>query len=363
MISIAAPVLSLIQAFTAALLFSLSTPFAKLLLGNVQPLTLTGFLYLGCGLGVICYRFIREGHLFTSAEPSLKWKDLPWLAGSILVGGVGAPFLLMSSLTTTPAATASLLLSFEAIATTLVASLFFHEAIGSKIWLAIILVTGAGLLLSLQPDGQWGISIGTVGILGACFLWGMDNNFTRQISMCDPLLIVATKGICAGFFSLFLSFLYRVPFPGWVSGMEAMGLGSVSYGFSIVLFIIALRGLGAARTTSLFSISPFLGSLLSFIIFFERPPMLFYVALPIIGIGSFLLIQENHLHRHIHDEIDHEHRHRHDEGHHNHPHSSVIFPSTSHSHLHHHVFLEHDHSHVPDIHHRHRHIDSWSGKE
>lgn len=289
-------------------------------------------------------------------EAPVSKADVPWLVGTVLSGGVAAPMVLLFSLRNTPAATASLLLNFEGVATTLIAALIFREAIGRRIWWAIACVTAASILLSWDVSGEWGISVGAVGVLGACILWGIDNNLTRNISAKDPISIITIKGLGAGSFALILALITRNPFPGPVTALGAMLLGSVSYGLSIILFIFAMRSLGAARTSALFGTAPFVGTLLSFLIFGEAPSMLFLVSLPMMILGAVLLLGEQHAHQHSHTPFQHDHRHTHHDDHHLHEHSpGEIPPGGSHSHLHQHRAMEHSHPHAPDIHHRHQH--------
>ena len=291
-----------------------------------------------------------------SSEASIAWTDLPWLIGAILTGGVVAPIILMFSLRDTPAATASLLLNFEGVATTLVAVLIFKEAIGRRIWLAIGIITAASIMLTWNPIGQRSFSLSAFGVLSACIFWGLDNNFTRNISAKDPLVITIIKGLCAGTFSLILALILKNSLPNPLIVVKAMLLGSISYGASIVLFIIALRNLGAARTGSFFAAAPFIGAVLSFLVFREIPNLRLLIAFVIMILGIILLFKENHGHQHTHLKIEHEHSHRHDDGHHLHPHDNEeICATIVHSHLHLHQSLEHTHDHTPDIHHRHRH--------
>lgn len=158
----------------------------------------------------------------------------------------------MFSLRSTPASTASLLLNFESVATTVIAVVAFTESIGKRIWFAVALITSASVLLTWDFTGEWGLSIGAVGVLLACILWGIDNNFTRNISDKDPLITVTIKGIGAGCFSMILAILTQSNFPGLKIILEAMFLGFFSYGLSIVLFIFAMRNLGASRTSAFF---------------------------------------------------------------------------------------------------------------
>jgi drug/metabolite transporter (DMT)-like permease len=345
---------SIIQALVAALLFGASAPLAKLLLGEVEPIPLAAFLYLGSGLGLLGVKlFQRIIRREAETEAKLERSDLGWLAGALLAGGVAAPITLLFSLKNTPAATASLLLNFEGVATALIAFFAFKEAVSRKAWWAVGLITLASVLLSINLKDNWGFSPGALGILAACVLWGVDNNFTRNISAKDPLAIVAIKGLGAGSFSLILSLVLGSGFPSWGAILEALVLGSLSYGASIVLFIHALRGMGAARTSALFGTAPIAGIILSVVIFRELPGWLFLAALPLMVVGAYLLVSDKHEHYHVHEMIIHDHAHTHTDGHHAHDHDGV--GDQRHSHAHSHTEIAHSHQHMPDSHHRHDH--------
>lgn len=344
----------IIQALLAALLFGASAPLAKTLLGEIAPIPLAAFLYLGSGIGLLGIKIVQNLVKRSSQhEAQVKKPDIIWLAGAILAGGVAAPITLLFSLNQTPAATASLLLNFEGVATTLLAALAFKESISGKAWRAIALITVASIILSINLSASWGFSAGALGIIAACFLWGLDNNFTRHISAKDPLAIVTIKGLAAGSFSLVLALILGNKLPGLASIAGAMLLGCLSYGLSIVLFIHAMRGLGAARTSALFGISPLAGMLLSFVIFREFPTWMFLIALPLMAVGTLLLLNEEHEHHHIHEMTIHEHAHSHDDDHHAHAHEGLN--RKKHSHIHKHDELIHQHDHMPDLHHRHIH--------
>ncbi len=344
--------ISILQALLAAALFGVSAPLAKVLLGEVAPIAMAALLYLGSGAGAGLLLLIQP----RNAEARLVRSDVPWLLGAVVAGGVIAPIALMFSLQVTPAATAALLLNFESIATTLIAGIVFHESIGRRAWQSVALISLSSILLSLTPDGGWGFSIGALGILGACILWGIDNTFTRNISAKNPLVIVMIKGLGAGSFSLLLGQIVRQPLPTLTLALGAMLLGALSYGVGITLYIHALRGLGAARTGALYSTAPFIGMLLSFVLFREAPTVQFLVAFVVMALGTWLLVNEKHEHRHEHPDITHEHRHRHDDQHHDHTHAPGTEISDGyHSHPHHHAVQNHQHPHAPDIHHRHGH--------
>jgi len=345
----------IIQAIVAAVLFGASTPLSKVLLEEIEPIPLAAFLYIGSGLfALLLLIFQHRKSSPDDVEAELRRSDIPWLTGALLAGGVAAPIVLLFSLLNTPASTASLLLNFECVATTLIAALVFLESIDRRIWFAIALLTLASILLTWNVASEWGVSFGVLGILGACILWGMDNNFTRNISAKNPLAIVAVKGLGAGCFSLILSNVLGNTFPSTNNIISAVLLGGLSYGLSIILFVRSLRDLGSTRTSAYFSTAPFFGAMLSLILFRENIDFRFIVSIVIMIIGIFLLVAEKHQHLHYHQTILHEHRHHHDDLHHIHT-QGEISHSSFHSHLHQHDEIEHNHDHAPDLHHRHLH--------
>ncbi len=271
----------------------------------------------------------------------------------MLAGGFLAPVLLMVSLASTPAATASLLLNTEAVFTALIAAAFFLEGIGRRVWAAIALITAAGMVLSLDPAGHLGLSLGALGVVGACALWGLDNNCSRQISSKDPFAIGTVKGLGAGLLSLPLALALGEAIPPLEVALPALLLGAVCYGASMICFILALRSLGAARTAGVFGLAPFIGAGIALVIAPVIPGWQFLVALPLMAAGALLIAREKHVHVHVHEPITHAHRHRHDL-HHRHAHEDGG-EAEVHAHVHTHELLEHAHAHTPDIHHRHRH--------
>ena len=345
---------AVVQALLAALLFGVSTPISKFFLGEIEPVPLVAFLYLGSGIGLAIFQIIQRDKQPENTEASLKRSDIGWLTGAVLTGGVIAPIILLFSLRDTPGAIASLLLNFEGVATTLIAASIFKEAVSRRAWLAIIVITAASILLSVMPDEGWGISLSAVGVLVACFFWGVDNNFTRNISSKNPVSIVMIKGFAAGTFSLFLAIILGNQLPDWTTIIKAMLLGSLSYGLSITLFIRAMRGLGAARTSALYGTAPLAGVTLSFVLLNESGSSLFLIALLLMIVGAVLLVYEEHHHSHMHEAVVHEHWHQHDDDHHLHHHDDLK-PVRAHSHEHKHDQQEHTHHHMPDIHHRHTH--------
>lgn len=66
-----------------------------------------------------------------------------------------------------------------------------------------------------------------------------------------------------------------------------MILGFIAYGLSIYFYIYAQRDLGAAKTSTYYAVSPFIGAGLSLVIFNEIPSAVFVVALLIMAAGTY----------------------------------------------------------------------------
>jgi drug/metabolite transporter (DMT)-like permease len=341
-------------AVVAAALFGAGVPLAKVLVAKVEAIPLAALLYLGSGAGLFLLQGIMSVAGRRSRESGIARSDLPWLAGATLAGGVLAPIALMMGLRGSPAATASLLLNLEGASTALLAAVLFREHLGGRTWAAVLLVTGAGMVLSWSPGGRIGLAPAALLVVAACVLWGLDNNLSRHISGKNPVSIAAVKGLVAGAFSLAVTLARGTALPDLRTSGLAMALGFASYGVSIALFIYAMRGLGAARTGALFATAPFIGAAVSFAIFRERLNLQFLIALPVMVAGAVLLLGEHHAHRHVHDRLEHEHRHRHDDRHHGHAHKPGS-EAIEHAHRHVHSPAEHEHPHLPDEHHRHGH--------
>lgn len=220
--------------------------------------------------------------------------------------------------------------------------------------MALFLITLGSILLSINSTDGWGLSLGALTVLAACFLWGLDNNLTRNISAKDPIMIVTIKGLGAGLFSIALAIAIGNDFPELSVIVIALFIGFLCYGLSLFLYIRALRGLGAARTGALFGTAPFSGGLLGLLIFHDSITIWLIVALPLLIFGTILMFKEAHEHSHKHTAESHEHRHAHDDRHHDHSHEGPE-PKYSHSHFHSHGEVKHEHHHMPDIHHRHEH--------
>ncbi len=278
-------------AILAAALYALNAPLSKLLLQNVPPTMMAGLLYLGAGIGMSFMGLIRQRTSFAGKECRLQKRDLPYTLGMIVLD-IAAPIFLMIGLTKTAAANASLLNNFEIVATSLIAMLFFKEKIGRQLWIAIGLITLSSILLSVEDASSFQFSIGSLFVLLACICWGLENNCTRCLSHSDPLEIVVVKGLCSGNGSIIIGLFIGEAFPTIRDIALILLLGFVAYGLSIYFYVYAQRDLGAAKTSAYYAIAPFIGVLLSFIIFREIPGLMFFIALIIMALGTWLINRE-----------------------------------------------------------------------
>jgi drug/metabolite transporter (DMT)-like permease len=337
-----------LAALGAALLFGVGTPAAKLLLEAASPWMLAGLLYLGSGAGLLVYRLAR------GARPvRLSGAETGWLAAGIASGGVLAPVLLMWGLARMPAADASLLLNAESVFTALIAWFVFKENFDRRIALGMLLIVAGAVLLSWPGQLRFGVVLPALAVVGACWLWALDNNLTRKVALVDASFIAMTKGLAAGATNVVLAWLAGAEMPVPAVVLAGALVGFASYGASLVLFVVGLRHLGAARTGAYFSTAPFAGALLALLLG-DALTLQLAVAGALMAAGVWLHLTERHSHTHRHEPVEHEHAHVHDD-HHRHDHSEPVPPETQHSHPHRHESLTHAHEHFPDAHHRHGH--------
>ena len=330
----------------AAALFGASAPAASVLAGDMPALVLAGLLYLGAALAVAPSVLRHRPHRGALAA---GWRPL---AVAVVFGGAIGPVLLVAGLARTSAATASLLLNFELVATVVLAATVFREHLGTRLLAATALVGIAGVILVWQP----GVAFDTGGafVIGACACWGLDNAVTSKIDQLAPEQITLTKGVVAGGANLILGLVVAAsPHLRAVEVLAALGIGALGYGASITLWVTGARDLGAARGQVVFAAAPFIGAAVAWVALGDSVTVSQLVAVPLAIGGVGLSLRSGHEHRHAHEPMVHEHDHRHDDGHHDHTHRPPV--AGRHSHRHEHEVLVHAHPHVPDLHHRHAH--------
>ena len=335
-------------ALTAAVLFGISTPLVQRFGASVGSFTTAALLYAGAAaIGALLRRSIER-------EAQVQRSDASPLALMALFGAVVGPVALAWGLQHTNGASASLMLTLEAVFTALLARLWYRETLDRRVASALLLLTLGGMALVFdRVEGAAHQVPGLLAVLVATAAWGVDNTLSRGVAERDPGQVVMFKAALGAGAATLIAIGLREPLPGLGPALALLAVGATGYGLSLRFYLLAQRAFGAARTASVFAFAPFVGAALAFLLG-ERSGSAWMVAGALLMVsGVALHLAERHGHEHAHEAMEHEHAHHHDDGHHGHPHD--MLPADTHSHPHRHEPLRHAHPHVPDEHHRHPH--------
>ena len=335
-------------ALLAAALFGISTPLLQTLGVGLGPFTTAALLYAGAAAVGALVRQPAE------AEAALRRSDVPRLALIAAFGAVLGPVALAWGLQRTSGASASLMLSLEALFTALLAHQLCRETMDRRVWTAMFLLFAGGVVLIADRGIAGGTQfLGLLAVLVATAAWGVDNTLSRALADRDPGQVVLAKSTLGAAATVGLSFLFGEPVPSAWRAAGLIAIGAAGYGLSLRLYLLAQRAFGAARTGSVFAFAPFIGAVAAWTLG-ERGITLWMLAGgALMLIGVLLHLAESHAHEHTHEPLAHEHAHTHDDGHHDHSHEAM--PNGPHNHWHEHPRVAHAHPHVPDLHHQHRH--------
>lgn len=329
----------------AAFFFGISTPLSKALINDLNPFLLAGLLYLGAGIGLSAYTLLRSGRII----PPLKTLKYKYIVGMIVFGGLLGPVLLLAAVKIAPAASVSIWLNMELVATAFLGHFIFKDHLDKRGWLSVVLSLSAGVLLSYS-GGIAGFTAGSLVAL-ACFSWGFDNHFSALIDDLSPVQSTIIKGLAAGTTNLLIGLALAGGAPALPVAGKALLVGFLCYGLSITFYISAAQKLGAVRSQLIFSVAPLFGVLLAVLALRESLSAAQIISGALLLVSVWLLLAEKHSHRHNHTEAEHTHKHGHGDLHHDH-HGA---PENTHTHPHKHSAVSHEHPHWPDLHHRHSH--------
>ena len=140
-------------ALASALLFGASTPFAKMLVETSNPQLLAGLLYLGAGVGLAIGQATRFILGFRNPEAPLRRADAPWMIAIVVFGGILGPLFLMLGLARTSAASGSLLLNLEGLATMAIAWVVYRENVDRRLLFGAAAILAGAVALSWQGQG------------------------------------------------------------------------------------------------------------------------------------------------------------------------------------------------------------------
>ena len=342
--------LAIITGILSGFLFGVATPFSKLLLANLNSFQLAGLLYLGAGLAMFPSIFKKGSNLKLLFQSGSKAKT----SGIIFFGGFMGPLLLLAGLKMANAASVSIWLNMELVATAVLGVLIFKDALDRNTWIGVFLTILAGIITSFG-EGFSGITSGLL-ITAACICWGIDNHLTAITDGASPQTVTFVKGIVAGSVNLSIGLLIATQPIQFGSIAPAMLVGVFSYGFSIVLYVTSAQNIGATRSQILFSTAPLWGVILSYIFYRESFEWVHVISIILLALAVIVTNVLTHQHLHTHTAMQHIHYHQHSDVHHNHKHDGETIPGNKwHSHLHTHEAITHEHPHDPDLHHRHTH--------
>ena len=341
---------SIITGILSGLLFGVATPFSKLLLEGLNSFQLAGLLYLGAALAMFPYIFRKDSNIKLLFRTGNRSKTL----GIIFFGGLIAPLLLLAGLKTANAASVSIWLNMELVATAIIGVLIFKDRLDRNTWIGVSLTLMAGLISSFG-QGSAGIASALL-ITAACICWALDNHLTALTDGASPQTVTFIKGIVAGSVNFLIGCLISSESVKFGNISLALAVGVFSYGVSIVLYVISSQNVGATRGQILFSTAPLWGVIFSYLLFSDSFLWVHVISIALLAFAILMIYRSTHSHLHTHPATVHIHYHQHNESHHFHSHENAnISKGKWHLHEHTHESLEHGHPHYPDLHHRHKH--------
>ena len=337
----------------SALLFGVTAPVVQRLGEGVGPFTTATLLYAGAFL------FAAVASIGSAPEgPAPAGKTWGRLALVALAGAVAAPVALAFGLQRASGVSASLLLNLESVFTLALGVAVHKEHLGRRVLAASALTTAGGVLLVAGRAGGGSAELsGLCAVAAATLFWALDNTLSRPLADLDTLGVVGRKSLLGALLSGAIGLSTRETLPAALPALGLVAAGTLGYGASLRLYLLAQRRLGSARTASVFALAPFAGALAAAIMGQPIGGALALGGAALLLAGLALHVTEGHDHPHSHPALEHEHEHRHDDGHHDHDHEDPPPPGQAHTHPHRHEAQRHAHPHTPDIHHRHDHED------
>lgn len=338
-------------ALLAAALFGISTPMVQRLGAGLGAFTTAALLYAGAAVvGALSLRTPTH-------EARLQRSDAWRLIAMAGVGAALGPVALAWGLQHTSGASASLMLTLEALFTATLAWWLYSETMDRRVWAAMLLLLAGGMALVMDQGLQGGTQLlGLLAVLLATVAWGVDNTLSRGLAERDPSQVVMAKASLGAAATACLAMLWGEPLSPLAAALGLFAVGATGYGLSLRFYLLAQRAFGAARTGSVFAFAPFIGAAVAFGFGERSAGWLMLLGGLLMLAGVLLHLAESHGHEHTHEPMEHEHAHRHDDGHHSHVHD--VMPKGSHSHKHTHEPVIHAHPHAPDVHHQRVHRTS-----
>ena len=271
-------------------LFGSVFTLAKIPLASIDPLALSAIVYIISGLALL--PFAKASFRMGSRNNYLL------LLAITLLGAVAAPILLLYGLAQTDASDASILANGEVLFTIILSSVFFGEKPHGRLGMFAVALVIVGLFIATTDlklsSTILQLNTGNLLILGAMFMWAIDNNISRRLTtIIDPARIAMVKSLLGGLVILAIA----LAFGKWndivsirpdlwliIIGMSASGFGG-----ALLLFLQGIKRIGTVKTMSVFSLVPVFGIVIAAIALGESISYFQMVATGLIICGILLI--------------------------------------------------------------------------
>ncbi|MDO9201607.1 MAG: DMT family transporter, partial [Hydrogenophaga sp.] len=208
-------------ALLAATLFGLSTPLVQRFGEGLGPFSTAALLYAGAALVALLQ---RRG---AGVEAPLRRSDAPRLLAMVAAGAVIGPVALAWGLQRTSGASASLLLTLEAVFTAVLAWRWYGEVLDGRVKTAVALLLAGGALLVLDQGlaGQVQL-LGLLAVAVATVAWGVDNTLSRGVAERDPGQVVLVKAALGASVTTALALAWGEPWPALLPALALLAVGA-----------------------------------------------------------------------------------------------------------------------------------------
>lgn len=238
--------------------------FGKFYLADLDPIVAAGFANLMAGLVV----------LPLAPKVTFKGADRNRLLVIAALGAALGPVLYWVGLLQTSGSEAAMLMNVETVFTMTLAVAVLRERAGRQevACVAGIVVGAVVLSTNLGVGMQASHLIGNLLLIGGTAAWAVDNNISTGLSRRhSPAAVAAWKNIVGASFvvaavALLGADLSKVP-PHLLGLFLAGGVGT---GVSLTMFYLALRHIGAYRTSAVFGLGGVFGAVAAYAVLGER---------------------------------------------------------------------------------------------
>ncbi len=279
----------------AAVCASIYQPYSSILSDDDFSIYIYGaFSYLGSC--VFCIVFFIVNMLMTrkKKEERMLLSSFKDYLFTILSGfsTVGANLFLLTAMRFARASDVSLVTNFEVLVTVSFARFIFKDKVEFYNWIAAPFIVSGAIILSMDFSSGEGVKFTAplLFALGACICWALENNFSRLVSNKNPYQVTGIKH----FIAMIVDFIAVLIVGGKVTSYQkplmAFGIGSFALGLTFVLYVNAQRRIGAARSSVLYSLSTFLGSLIYLLVMQVTPMWNFYLGAALIFTGQATIL-------------------------------------------------------------------------